>query len=154
MTDPSIPGRGYNTKDVQQQDPAAPKRPGFFRRHWGKLTVFALVGIPVLSVIGWTVSSLTFTYSSGERVGYVQKISKKGWICKTWEGELQMSNVPGSAPILFYFTVWNDSIAKAISAAEGQRVSLEYREHLKAPTSCFGDTQHVVSGMRPLAGPS
>jgi len=36
------------------------------------------------------VITLQVVYSDGERVGYIQKISRKGWVCKTWEGELAM----------------------------------------------------------------
>lgn len=146
MSDPEIPDRGYNTKDVAEVPP--PKKKSFLRRHWGKLAIVTIVGVPTAVQLARSYAALAFTYSSGDRIGYVQKLSRKGWVCKTWEGELQISNIPGSAPVLFQFTVRSDSVARAIQAAEGRQVSLSYEEHPGIPLSCFGDTQYFVTGVR------
>ena len=42
----------------------------------------------ILLIPGWTWLSLHWVYSEGERAGYVQKLSKKGWLCKTWKANL------------------------------------------------------------------
>lgn len=142
------PPRGYNTEDVkaiEEPEEPPPKRRRFAR--W-KLVVVGLLLIPVLVFALWTFWSLTWTYSEGDRVGWVQKFSKKGWICKTWEGELAISNVPGSLPQLFHFTVRDDSVARAINDVAGRRVSLHYQEHVGIPTSCFGETQYFVTQVR------
>ena len=89
-----------------------------------------------------------FTYSSGERAGYVQKFSKKGWLCKTWEGELAMANLPGTMPEVFPFTVWDEGVAGRINGLMGQRVVLHYEEKVGLPTSCFGETRHFVDAVR------
>jgi hypothetical protein len=146
--DPGIPERAMNTEDVISQSP--PPRPGFLRRNWGKLTLLILVTVPLLALVIWSYAALSFSYSNGNRVGWVQKISQKGWVCKTWEGELQMSNIPGSAPQLFHFTVRSDSIAAAIEQSMGKQVELKYEEHQGVPLSCFGDTPHFVVGVRTL----
>jgi hypothetical protein len=96
--------------------------------------------------------TLGFSYSSGERVGYVQKLSHKGWLCKTWEGELQMVAIPGSAPTIFTFSVRADSLARVIESAAGKQVSLQYEQHVGVPSSCFGDTEYFVVGVR-IVGP-
>ena len=127
--------------------PSAP-RPSFARRHWGKLLIAAVIHVPTLGFFLWSVVSLSFSYSSGERVGFVQKLSKKGWLCKTWEGELQMSNVPGSAPMLFQFTVRSDSLARVIEDAAGKQVALHYEQNMGVPSSCFGDTEYFVVAAR------
>ena len=127
---------------------AARGRASFFRRHWGKLTFAAVVAVPVALFVIWSALSLAYSYSTGERVGFVQKLSRKGWICKTWEGELQMSNIPGSAPLLFQFSVRKDSLARAIEATAGKRVALQYEQHVGVPTSCFGDTEYFITGVR------
>lgn len=145
-SDPEIPERGYSTSDVAQQP--SPRKPGWARRNWGKLTLFLLVGIPAIIAAVWTTMAMSFTYSSGERIGYVQKLGKKGWICKTWEGELQMSNIPGSAPTLFNFTVRSDSVAQLIQSAEGRQVALSYSQHVGVPLSCMGDTEYFIEGVR------
>ena len=111
------------------------------------IVLFALLLIPAVIVALWIWVSLGYTYSSGERAGYVQKISKKGWICKTWEGELAMANLPGTMPQIFVFTVRNDSIAKVIEQNAGKQVSLTYDQHRGVPTSCFGDTEYFVIGV-------
>ena len=103
-----------------------------------------LVGIAIL-VFGYFWVVLNWNYSSGERAGWVQKFSKKGWFCKTWEGEMAMVSMPGAAPEKFYFTVWDDTVAAELNRVMGKRVSLHYDEKVGLPTSCFGETRHYVT---------
>jgi hypothetical protein len=110
--------------------------------------LFAVLLVPIVIIVLWVWVSLGYAYSSGERAGYVQKISKKGWVCKTWEGELAMANLPGTMPQIFEFTVRNDSIAKVIEQNAGKQVSLSYDQHRGVPTTCFGETEYFVTGVR------
>jgi hypothetical protein len=141
------PPRGYTTEDVKAvpDEQPAPRRRRFGR--W-KLFVIALIIVPAIVFALWTWVALGWAYSDGERVGWVQKFSRKGWLCKTWEGELAMSNVPGSAPQLFTFTVRDDAIAQQINNAAGKRVALHYEQHIGVPTSCFGETEYFVKHVR------
>jgi hypothetical protein len=135
------PPRGYTTADV----PTQPERP---RRRWRvKLILAAVVIVPVLLFALYTWIALTYAYSRGERAGYVQKFSKKGWICKTWEGELAMVNLPGAAQEKFYFSVRDDAVAQRIERDMGRRVSLTYEQHRGVPTSCFGETEYFVTNV-------
>ena len=95
-------------------------------------------------------ATLSWSYSTGERAGLVQKISQKGWLCKTWEGELIMVSMPGTQAEKFYFTVRDEALAKRITAAAGTRVKLVYEEHKGVPSSCFGDTSYYVQDILPL----
>jgi hypothetical protein len=130
---------------------ASAKRPGFFRRHLGLTALVLVVGVPALAFALWAYTTLHYTYSRGDRVGYAQKFSRKGWVCKTWEGELALSNVPGQAPQLFAFSVRDDAVAQRIRQLEGQRVALTYEQHVHVPTSCFGETEYFVVAVRPAA---
>jgi hypothetical protein len=94
--------------------------------------------------------ALSYTYSRGDRAGYIQKLSKKGWICKTWEGELAMVNVPGAMQERFAFTVRSDSLAAAMNGMMGSQVSITYEEHRGVPGTCFGETNYYVSAVRPV----
>jgi hypothetical protein len=123
-------------------------RRGFFRRHWLKSAIAFVVLLPALVFTIWAGIALSWSYSEGNRVGYVQKLSRRGWLCKTWEGELQLSNIPGSAPVLFQFTVRSDSIAKVIEDAGGKQIQLFYEQHVGVPSDCFGDTEYFVVGVR------
>lgn len=146
------PPRGYTTQDVEEirnQD-RVPKRAGFVRRNWGKLTLLTLVAGPILVISIWTALALSYSYSEGTRNGFVQKFSKKGWLCKTWEGELAMVNLPGQVAQVFPFTVRDDAVAAKVNAAAGKRVDLTYEEHPGIPLSCFGETRYFVTDVRPL----
>jgi hypothetical protein len=90
---------------------------------------------------------LNWNFSTGERAGWVQKLSKKGWICKTWEGEMAMVTMPGAVPEKFLFTVWDDAVAEEINKKIGKRVSLHYEEKVGLPTTCFGETRHYVTAV-------
>lgn len=129
-------------------DSSVSPRPGFLRRHWGKLTVSTVLLVPVIGMVLWVAVTLSYTYSEGTRTGYVQKLSHKGWLCKTWEGELAMTTVPGTAPQIFNFSVRNDSVATEIEKIAGHQVTLFYKEHRGVPTSCFGETSYFVDGVR------
>ena len=131
--------------------PAAPAPPQtFFRRHRWKIILFGFLGVVVGAAAFWTLITLTFSYSDGDRIGYVQKLSHRGWICRTWEGELAMTPVPGAQPTIFYFTVRDEAVAKRVKDAEGKRVALHYKEKRGVPSSCFGDTSYFISDVRPL----
>ena len=120
------------------------------KRHWGIWLTLIFLVLPAALLAGYTWVTLHFAYSSGERAGYVQKISKKGWLCKTWEGELAMATLPGVIPQVFAFSVRDDAVADKIQRAAGQRVALSYEQHLGVPTSCFGETEYFVTGVRPI----
>lgn len=124
----------------------SPRR-GFFRRHWLATTVAASVVVPSFVFTVWAGVTLTFSYSEGTRTGYVQKLSRKGWMCKSWEGELAMTTQPGVAPVIFPFSVRSDSVAEAITRLQGRQVTLRYSEHRGVPSSCFGETGHFVEGV-------
>jgi hypothetical protein len=96
----------------------------------------------------YVVFTLNFAYSKGERVGFVQKLSKRGWVCKTNEGELAMVNMAGQQATIFVFTVPDDKVVGEIESFAGHRVSLEYEEHRGIPSSCFGETTYFVTGVK------
>jgi hypothetical protein len=101
--------------------------------------------VVALLVAAWFWVALQWSYSSGERAGWVQKFSNKGWLCKTWEGELALVSLPGSSVEKFYFTVHDAAVAREVSAATGKRVTLHYEEKVGLPTTCFGETRHFVT---------
>lgn len=139
MSDESIP-----------ETPPAAELP---RPKWRKilrLTGVGLIVVPILLITIWTWLALNWSYSEGERAGTLQKFSSKGWLCKTWEGELQVSTIPGSAPILWDFSVREKAIADRLeeAIAHNGRVVLTYEEHRGVPTTCFGETPYFVTGVR------
>ena len=109
------------------------------------MRIVAVIVALALLVAGYFWAVLTWSYSSGERAGWVQKFSRKGWVCKTWEGELAMVSMPGATPEKFYFTVRDDAVAERINRVMGKRVALHYDEKVGLPTSCFGETRHYVN---------
>ena len=137
------PPRAYTTADVTTQPPPPVRR----RRRW-KLVVAGVLLTPVLLFVLYTWSALHVAYAHGERAGYVQKFAREGWVCKTWEGELAMANLPGTVPQIFHFTVRDPEVAKQIVSNMGKRVSISFDEHRGVPTSCFGETPFYVTAVR------
>lgn len=121
--------------------PAEPKKKKF---RW-KLWLFLTLLTPVVLFVLYTWFVLTWSYSTGERAGYVQKLSKKGFIAKTWEGELAMVSMPGTLPEIFYFTVPSDHVAAEINASLGKRVRLHYEQHIGVPLKVFGESEYFVT---------
>ena len=115
------------------------------QRGIGKLRVLVALLVVVALLAGYFWAAMRWSYSSGERAGWVQKFSRKGWICKTWEGEMAMVSMPGSATEKFLFTVWHDDAVDQINKNMGRRVTLHYEQHVGLPTSCFGETRHFVT---------
>jgi len=111
-----------------------------------------LIGAALL-LAGYTWLMLQWSYSTGERAGYVQKLSRKGWICKTWEGEIALVSMPGTVAEKFAFSVRDDAVAERINQSLGSRVTLVYQQHVGLPTSCFGDTSYFITKVSSVAGP-
>lgn len=110
--------------------------------------LFGVIALVVLLGAGWVAVALRWSYSDGERAGYVQKFSRKGWLCKTWEGELALVNLPGTAAELFRFSVRDSRVAERIEKTMGRRAVLHYEEHRGLPTTCFGETNHFITDVR------
>lgn len=115
-----------------------------------KILRFTLLILIVLLLLsgGWLWLTLNWSYSQGERAGYVQKLSKKGWLCKTWEGEIAMVTMPGAIPEKFEFTVRDEAMAQKINRLAGKRVVLDYKQHRFIPSSCFGETEYFIGDVR------
>ena len=113
----------------------------------GALSV--LIGLLVVAALiaAYFWLALTWTYAAGERAGWVQKFSRKGWICKTWEGEMAMVSMPGSTTEKFAFTVRDDAVSEDINRLMGRRVTLHYEQKVGLPTTCFGETRYYVNGV-------
>lgn len=133
------------TRDEAAVPGKEPKRP---RRRLALKILSAVIGIPILVMAAWFAITMNWAYSRGERAGFIQKFSQKGWLCKTWEGEIAMVNMPGASQERFSFTVRSDSVAREITRMMGSRVALDYEEHRGVPTSCFGDTHYYVTGVK------
>lgn len=127
-------------------------RAGALRRWLGRIRVIVML-LPLLlaaAVALWVWAALHYSYSSGDRAGYVQKFSKKGWICKTWEGELALVSLPGAMPEIFAFSVRDDGVSAEINRHLGEKVALTYEQHKGLP-SCFGETEYFAVGVRRVA---
>jgi hypothetical protein len=112
-----------------------------------KNTIKITLGLSVLPALLfslYTWASLNWVYSSGERAGYVQKFSLKGYLCKTWEGEIVLVSMPGTQAEKFFFTVHDEAVAKKVNDSMGLRVKIHYQEHKGIPSSCFGETAYFV----------
>jgi hypothetical protein len=112
------------------------------RRALAIVVSVVLAAIVLFGLYIW--AALNFSYSEGERAGYLQKLSRKGWVCKTWEGEILLSSMPGAIPERFTFTVRDPAVVQQLQTAMGQRVQLTYSQHSGLPTSCFGETNYFV----------
>ena len=115
--------------------------------HWRAILI-GLVLTPVLLFAAYTLIVVNWSYSDGERAGTLQKFSSKGWLCKTWEGELMQPTAPGVAPTIWNFTVRDDETARRVEAGLGVRIVLHYKEHKGIPSTCFGDTRYWVDRVR------
>jgi hypothetical protein len=112
-----------------------------------KVVIGTLLSI-LVATAGFTCCALHWTYSDGQRAGYVQKLARKGWLCKTWEGEMSLVTVPGTVADKFRFSVRDDAVANRLIASAGERVALHYEQHKLIPSSCFDETDYFVTDAR------
>jgi len=115
-----------------------------------KVIIAGIILTPILIFALYTWSALSWSYSEGERAGFVQKFSNRGWLCKTWEGELAMVSMPGTNPEKFYFSVRDEDVAQHINSSLGKRVALTYQQHVGVPTTCFAETEYYVVAVKVL----
>ncbi len=140
MTEPNAPD--------SPAEPATPSPAQTPRRkiRWKLILLVAVVG-PVLVFSLYTALVLNWSYSDGDRSGNLYKFSRKGWLCKTWEGELNITPT-AAAPTIWAFTVRDGAVAKQINEVLGAKVVLHYSEHVGVPSSCFGETNYFVDAVR------
>jgi len=117
-------------------------------RQGARRVAWAIFLIPVVLFVSYLVFVLYWSFSDGDRVGYLQKFSHKGWLCKSYEGELAMTTVPGVAPMIWSFSVWDKGVADRINTLLGKKVILHYREYRGIPTDCFGSTDYFVDNVQ------
>ena len=122
------------------------------RRRSGRAGRWFLI-LLLLIVVGsglWTWLTLAWAYADGERAGVLQKFVRRGWVCKTYEGEIALFYGggqylgPGTSPQLWDFSVRDKAVAEQLGKAVGRRVQLHYTEHPGIPTNCFADTRYFV----------
>ncbi len=160
MPDPT-PGesplsRAPSAAPAPSSTPASAPPTGKKKSSWrGKVLLFffLLIFVPLILVGLYLAVVLNFSYSDGDRTGYLQKFSRKGWVCRTYEGELAMTTVPGVAPTVWTFSVWDEAVAREINSLLGKRVVLHYREYRGIPTNCFGETDYYVDGIKSVEEP-
>jgi len=152
MDEPESPPETEHAEAAESEatSPAPPIRQSFKRRHWGKLLLLAILAVPSVGFAVWTFGTLNWTYSSAQRAGYVQKISRKGWVCKTWEGTLYTDIAKGFRSDSFQFSVRSDSVAHQLEALSGRKVTVHYEQHKGVPTHCFGETEYFVSRVQEI----
>lgn len=120
------------------------------KMRWALYAILALIVVPAVGFGLWVAVTLNYSYSTGERAGQLQKISHKGWFCKTWEGEITMPTQPGIPPQIFTFSIRDEAVAQQLLKAAGQRVSLSYDQHVGVPTTCFGETNYFITRVQVL----
>ncbi|WP_447978571.1 hypothetical protein [Candidatus Nitrospira bockiana] len=113
-------------------------------RRGARRLAMAIFLTPIVLFVLYLLVVLNYSFSDGDRVGYLQKFSRKGWLCKTYEGELAMTTVPGVAPIIWQFSVWDERVAQEVNRLLGEKVVLHYKEYRGIPTDCFGSTDYFV----------
>ena len=112
-----------------------------------KIFIGIIVGL-ILVLVGFTWLTLHWSYSDGERAGLLQKFSRRGWICKTYEGEMVLATVATVNAEKFLFTVRDPDIAKQLTSYIGDHIKVHYEQRKWIPTSCFGDTEYFVTSVQ------
>ncbi|MEQ1579439.1 MAG: hypothetical protein ABL964_02515 [Steroidobacteraceae bacterium] len=116
-----------------------------------RVLTIGLTAIVLVAVL-WTWFTLSWSYSDGERAGVIQKFSRKGWVCKTYEGELALYIVGGVAPEIWAFSVRDKAVVEQLNSMVGERVRLHYTEHKAIPSSCFAETAYFVDRVTRVEG--
>jgi len=132
------------------------RRPGRAKRGFLLLIVLVVLGAGL-----WSWFSLNFAYSEGDRAGILQKFDRRGWLCKTHEGELVFYNTPGTTIAGMQPQVWDFSVRDGdlttqadLSKAVGHKVQLHYSEHRGVPSACFGETRFFVDHVTVVDSPA
>ena len=115
------------------------------RRLWP--IALAVMVIPFVLFSLYVGLMLSWSYSDGERAGVLQKFSRKGWLCKTYEGELAMTTAPGVAPVIWDFSARDKNVVPQLRAGIGKLVVIHYTEHRGIPTDCFGQTGYFADSI-------
>lgn len=133
------------------------KKDSTFKKIWSRLKIgIAIIFLLIIATICFFIFG---SYSEGYRAGNVMKLSKKGVIFKTWEGELNVGGLQGGgeggdmATTVWSFSVSNDEVVKQIEKAvdDGSKVKLHYVEKYFQLDFC-GDTKYFVTEVEKVKG--
>jgi hypothetical protein len=112
---------------------------------FSRLLILLVIAGLLFALYTWI--TLSYVYADGSRAGFLQKFSKRGWVCKTWEGELVTGSMLGNQE-KFAFSVRDEALAKLVAAQIGKRVEIEYQQHVGVPTNCFAETEYYVKAIK------
>lgn len=118
--------------------------------HTGRNVLLIILAVVILAT-AITFLIFNYTYSEGSRAGVVVKFSKRGYVLKTYEGELNMGgmgNIPNTAQMnmMWSFSVKDQAVADTLMHLEGRKVSLHYKEKIKN-MPWQGETKYFVDGV-------
>lgn len=101
-----------------------------------------LIVVIMLAFAGWYAFIYYASYSEGTRSGELIKFSNKGFIIKTWEGEISQG-ISGAQ--IFKFSVEDNKkeIISKLEKYQGRYVKLKYKERF-AKISWLGDTKYFI----------
>ncbi len=98
-------------------------------------------------------------FSIGHREGFVTKLSKKGYIFKTWEGELRTNVLSLNDVNTFVFSVADKNVVDVLNKID-QRVyvKLHYKQYIlraffKGDTKYFIDRVEIMNNQNPTTAP-
>lgn len=128
----------------QTDDSQVQKKPSWFRRF--TRTVMILFTLSLIFIVYWFYFN---KYGNGERTGILVKITHKGNIFKTDEGEMWLSCRQMTNPEKFYFSVTNDSIVQVLKNLQDECVQLTYTQY-RAALPWRGDNKYIVTGVVPI----
>jgi hypothetical protein len=132
-----------NSEQALDKKPARKRELGF-RRFAGRFA------IALILVLGFSIYWFFFNkYGKGERTGVLIKITHKGNIFKTDEGEMWLSCRQVTNPEKFYFSVTNDSLALVLKDLQDECVQLTYSQY-RGSLPWRGDTKYIVTGVVPI----
>lgn len=111
-----------------------------------KLFMLLFLGL-ILAGIGYYFYA-NYTYSEGSRTGYLTKMSKKGMVLKTFEGQLNLGGIQNNEDANIIGNIWNfsvldDRLYYKLEEFEGKKVTLRYKQHIKA-LPWQGETNYFV----------
>ncbi len=117
-----------------------------------RILLFALLA-GILGVAGYLLWN-NYTYSEGTRTGYLVKISYKGIVFKTYEGQLNLGGFqqPGQAAVLgniWEFSVSKRNVYERLQQYEGKQVTVYYKEKINA-MPWQGKTNYLVYDVKPI----
>lgn len=115
-----------------------------------KIGIYFVIVVVVMTALFFTIAYYA-SYSDGDRTGELIKFSRKGYVFKTWEGEISQG-IAGAQIFKFSVLDNDEEVIETLKKYQGQYIKVTYVERYTT-FPWWGDTNYYITAVKKEQSP-